>query len=87
MSITTSPEKLDPKHSTIVNTSIQSRNANLNLVLNRIQNQPPSLNSDLDIVVVPQEKFAPKTNSSKNLKKTFSQSPSISWPVLPSCKQ
>ena len=39
-------EKLDPKHSTIVNTSTQSGNVNLNVVLSRVPNQPPSLSYD-----------------------------------------
>ena len=72
MSNTNLPEKLDPKHSTFVNTSTQSGNANLIVVINRIQNQPPSSNFDLDIAVAPPEKVAPKTKSSKNLKNIVS---------------
>ena len=65
MSATKSPEKLDQKHFTIVNTSTQSGNVNLNVVLNRIPNQPPSLSSASDIEVIPPEKVPPKTNTSK----------------------
>ena len=47
MSTFNSPEKPDKaKTSNIVNTSTQSGNVNLNVVLNRVKNQPPSLSSD-----------------------------------------
>ena len=68
MSSSNSPEKQDPKlPSTIVNTSTQTGNVNLNLFVNRIQGQPPSVSSDSDIEVIPPEKIIPKSNSSKKL--------------------
>ena len=66
------PEKLDPKPSTIVNTSIQSGNVNLNVLLNRIQNQPPSSSFHSDIEVIFPEKDVPKTNTPKKLKSIIS---------------
>ena len=60
MSATISPEKLDTKHSTIVNRSTQPGNVNFNVVLKRVLNQPPSLSSRLDIEVITPEKVPPK---------------------------
>ena len=45
------------KTSTIVNTSAQAGNVNLNVVLNRVKSQSPSLSSDSDIKVIPPENF------------------------------
>ena len=56
-SSTNSPEKTDPKPpSANVNTSTHSGNVNLNVVLNRVQNQPPSLSSDSYIEIIPPDK-------------------------------
>ena len=80
-----SPEKQDPKPlSTIVNTSTQSGNVNLNLVVNRVQGQPPSLSSDSDIEVIPPEKVVPKNNSTKKLNTLISfphQFPGLFYPL------
>ena len=51
-----SPEKNDPPTSAIVNTSTNSGNVNLNVVLNR-PSQPPSISSDSDIEMIPPEKL------------------------------
>ena len=58
MSATNSPEKSDPKYSIIVNTPPQSGIVNLNVVLNRVPNQPASLSSDSDIEVRPPKNTA-----------------------------
>ena len=72
MSSNNSPEKSDPKPSTIINTSTQSGNINLNVVLNRVPSQPPSLSSDSDIEVIPPEKLQPRANASKKFITIFS---------------
>ena len=60
-----SPEKNDPPTSTIVNTSTNSGNVNLNVVLNRLS-QPPSVSSDSDIEMIPPEKLDLKNYHLKN---------------------
>ena len=83
-------EKIDPKPpSTTANTSTQSGNVDLNVVLNGVQNQPPSLSSDSDIETIPQEKVVPKRNSSKNLNTVISfphQFPGLSYTLVNSEK-
>ena len=62
-----SPEKHDQITSAIVNTSTNSGDVNLNLVLNRL-NQPPSLSSvssDSDIELIPPEIIDRKQTNSK----------------------
>ena len=67
MSSSNSPEKQDPKlPSTIVNTSTQTGNVNLNLVVKRVQGQPQSVSSDSDIEVIPPEKLIPKAVRQRN---------------------
>ena len=53
MSTHNSPEKSNPKMSTIVNTSTPFGNVSLNIVLNRAQIQATSLVSDSNIEVIP----------------------------------
>ena len=60
------PEKNDPPISSIVNTSTNSGNVNLNVVLNRF-NQPPSVSSDSDIEMIPPEKLDIKQTNSEKL--------------------
>ena len=61
MSTAKSPEKIDTKpNSTIVNTSTQPGNNNLNVVVNKVQNQPIGLSSESDIEIIPPEKIVPK---------------------------
>ena len=79
-----SPEKNDPPTSAIVNTSTNSGNANLNVVLKRL-NQPPSVSSDSDIEMVPPEKLDIKQNNSKKLNTIISfphQFPGLSYPLV-----
>ena len=79
-----SPEKNDPPTSAIVNTSINSGNVNLNVVLNRL-NQPPSVSSDSDSEMIPPEKLDIKQTNSKKLKATISfphQFPGLSYPLV-----
>ena len=71
MSSTNSPEKIDPKPPS-TNTYTQSGKVNLNVVLNRVQNRPPSLSSHSDIEIIPPEKVVPKRNSSKKLNTVIS---------------
>ena len=90
MSSINSPEKIDPKTpSAIVNTSTHSGNVNLNVVLKRVHNQPPSLNSDSDIEVIPPDKIIPKKINSKKLNAVISfphQFPRLSYPLVYSDK-
>ena len=82
MSNTNSPEKLDPKHSIIINTSTQSGKVNLSVVLKIIQNQPPSLSSDSNNEIIPPEKVVSKTHTSKKLNTIISfphQIPGLSY--------
>ena len=71
------PEKNDPPASAIFNTSTNSGNVNLNIVLNRL-NQPPSVSSDSDIKMILPEKLDIKQTNSKKLitKKTSSHTSS-----------
>ena len=86
MSSINSPEKTNPKTpSAIVNTSTHSGNVNFNVVLNRVQNQPPSLNSDSDIEVKPPDKIIQKSTFSKKLNTIISfshQFPGLSYPLV-----
>ena len=61
-----SPEKNDPTTSAIVNTSTNSENVNLNVLLIRL-NQPSSVSSDSDIEMIPPEKLDKKQTNSKKL--------------------
>ena len=76
MASNNSPEKSDPKPSTIIYTSTQSGNVNLNVVLNRVPSQPPSLSSDSDIEVIPPEKLQPRANASKKFNTII-----LSWSI------
>ena len=87
MSSIDSPEKTDPKTpAAIVNTSTHSGNVNLNVVLNRVQNQPPSLSSGSDMEVIPPDKIIPKKTYSKKLNTVFfsfpHQFPGLSYPLV-----
>ena len=76
-----SPEKYDPPTSAIVNTSTNSGNVNLNVVLNRLS-QPPSVSSDSDIEMIPPEKLDTKQTNSKKLNTIISfphQFPGLSY--------
>ena len=84
-----SPEKNDPLTLAIVNTSTNSGNVNLNVVLNRL-NQPPSVNSDSDIEMIPPEKLDKKQTNSKKLKTIISfphQFPGLSYPLVQNDKR
>ena len=77
-----SPENNDPPTSAIVNTSTNSGNVNLNVVLNRLS-QPPSVSSDSDIEMIPPEKY--KQTNSKKLNTIISfphQFPGLSYPLV-----
>ena len=79
-----SPEKNDPPTLAIVNTSTNSGNVNLNVVLNRL-NQPPSVTSDSDIEMIPPEKLDIKQTNSKKLNTIISfphQFPGLSYPLV-----
>ena len=79
-----SPEKNDPPTSAMVNTSTNSGNVNLNVVLNRL-NQPPSVSLDSDIEMIPPEKFDTKQTNSKKLNTIISfphQFPGLSYPLI-----
>ena len=79
-----SPEKNDPPTAAIVNTSTNSGDVNLNVVLNRL-NQPPSVSSDSDIELIPPEKFAQKQTKSKKSNTIISfphQFPGLSYPLI-----
>ena len=79
-----SPEKKDPPTSAIVNTSTNSRNVNLNVVLNRLSH-PPSVSSDSDIEMIPPEKLDIKQTNSKKLNTIISfphQFPGLSYPLV-----
>ena len=86
MSSTNSPEKIDPiPPSAFVNTSTHSGNVNLNVELNRVQNQQPSLSSDSDIETIPPGKSIPKRTSSKKLNTIISfphQFPGLFYPLV-----
>ena len=90
MTSTNSPEKSDPKFpSAFVITSTHSRNVNLNVVLNRL-NQPPSLSSDSDLEVIPPDKVIPKPTHSKKLNSVISfphQFPGLSNHLVQSDKR
>ena len=90
MSSANSPVKIDPKPpSSIVNTSNPSGNVNQNVVLNKVQNQPPRLNSESDIEIIPPEKTVPKRNSSNKLNTVISfphRIPGQSYPLVNSDK-
>ena len=63
MSSINSPEKTDPKtRSAVVKTSTHFGKVKLNVVLNRVQNQPPSVSSDSDKEILPPDKIFPKKN-------------------------
>ena len=80
-----SPDKQDQITSAIVNTSTNSGDVNLNLVLNRL-NQPPSLSSvssDSDIELIPPEIIDRKQVNSKKTNTIISfphQFPGLSYP-------
>ena len=79
-----SPEKNDPLTLAIVNTSTNSGNVNLNVVLNRL-NQPPSVSSDSDIEMIPPEKLDIKQTNSRKLNTIISfphQIPGLSYPLV-----
>ena len=79
-----SPEKNDPPTSAIVNTSTNSGNVNLNVVLNSL-GQPPSVSSDSDIEMIPPEKLDTKQTNSKKLNTIISfphQFPGLSYPLV-----
>ena len=79
-----SPEENNPPTSAIVNTSTNSGDVNLNVVLNRL-NQPPSVSSDSDIELIPPEKVAQKQTNSKKLNTIISfphQFPGLSYPLV-----
>ena len=83
-----SPERNDPPTSAIVNTSTNSGDVSLNVVLNRL-NQPPSVSSDSDIELIPPEKLAKKETNSKKLNTIISfprQFPGLSYPLVQSDK-
>ena len=78
------PEKNDPPTSAIVNTSTNSGNVNLNVVLNRL-NQPPSVSSDSDTEMIPPKKLDIKQTNSKKLNTIISfphQFPGLSYPLV-----
>ena len=78
------PEKNDPPTSAIVNTSTNSGDVNLNVVLNWL-NQPPSVISDSDIELIPPEKLAKKQTNSQKLNTIISfphQIPGLSYPLV-----
>ena len=79
-----SPEKNDPPASAIVNTSTNSANVNLNVVLNHL-NQSPSVSSDSDNEVIPPEKLDIKQTNCKKLNTIISfphQFPGLSYPLV-----
>ena len=79
-----SPENNDPPTSAIVNTSTNSGNVNLNVVLNRLS-QPPRVSSDSDIEMIPPEKLDTKQTNSKKLNtiKSFPHHfPGLSYPLV-----
>ena len=79
-----SPEKNDPPTSAIVNTSTNSGDVNLNVVLNRL-NYPPSVSSESDIELIPPEKVALKQTNSNKLNTIISfphQFPGLSYPLV-----
>ena len=79
-----SPEKNDPPTLAIVNTSTNSGNVNLNIVLNRL-NQPPSVSLDSDIEMIPPTKLDKKQTTSKKLNTIISfphQFPGLSYPLV-----
>ena len=86
MSSSNPPEKIDPKPpSIIVNTSTQTGNVNVNVVVNRVQSQPPSMSSDSDFEVIPPEKITPKRIflKKKNINISFPhQFPGLSYPLV-----
>ena len=90
MSSINSPEKTDPQTpSAFVSTSTHSGNVNFNVVLNRVENQPPSLSSDSDIEVLTPDKVIPKKTYSKKLNTVNSfpqQFTGLSYPLVQSDK-
>ena len=78
------PEKKYPPTSAIVNTSTNSGNVNLNVVLNRL-NQPPSVSLDSYIEMIPPKKLDIKQTDSKKLNTIISfphQFPGLSYPLV-----
>ena len=79
-----SPGKNDPPTAAIVNTSTNSGDVNLNVVLNPL-NQPPSVSSDSDIELIPPEKVAQKQTKSKKSNTIISfphQFPGLTYPLI-----